>query len=49
MKRRSDGSQRVPAAGAPAELALHLPISVGPMSAVIHDTHAYSTPPEAAR
>ena len=32
----------------PAELALRIPISVGPTAEVLHDTHAYSMPPEAA-
>jgi len=32
----------------PAELALRIPISVGPTAEVLHDTHPYSMPPEAA-
>jgi hypothetical protein len=32
---------------APAELALRLPIVVGPTGYVVHDTHRYSMPPEA--
>jgi hypothetical protein len=32
---------------APAELALRLPIVVGPTGYVVHDTHPYSMPPEA--
>jgi transposase len=32
---------------APVDLALRIPITVGPMGTVIHDTHAYSMPPEA--
>ena len=31
----------------PAELALRLPVSVGPMAMVEHDTNKYSMPPEA--
>lgn len=31
---------------APAELALRIPITVGPTGVVLHDTHAYSMPPE---
>lgn len=31
---------------APAELALRIPITVGPTGEVIHDTHRYSMPPE---
>lgn len=32
---------------APAELALRIPVSVGPTGVVIHDTHPYSMPPDA--
>jgi transposase len=32
---------------APADLALRVPIVVGPTAEVIHDTHPYSMPPEA--
>ncbi len=32
---------------APAELALRIPISVGPTGYVLHDTHLYSMPPDA--
>lgn len=32
----------------PDQLALRIPISVGPTGYVIHDTHSYSMPPEAA-
>jgi transposase len=32
---------------APAELALRMPVSVGPTGVVIHDTHPYSMPPDA--
>ena len=32
----------------PSELALRIPISVGPTAEVLHDTHPYSMPPEAA-
>ncbi len=32
---------------APADLALRIPVSVGPTGMVIHDTHPYSMPPEA--
>lgn len=32
----------------PAELALRIPVSVGPTAEVLHDTHAYSMPPDAA-
>ena len=31
---------------APAELALRIPVTVGPTGAVIYDTHCYSMPPE---
>ncbi len=31
----------------PAELALRFPVYVGPTATVVHDTHAYSMPPEA--
>ena len=31
----------------PAELALRIPVVVGPTAAVLHDTHAYSMPPDA--
>jgi transposase len=30
----------------PAELALRIPISVGPTGEVVHDTHGYSMPPD---
>jgi transposase len=32
---------------APAQLALRVPIIVGPTAAVVHDTHPYSMPPDA--
>ncbi|MGD9765963.1 MAG: IS21 family transposase [Candidatus Binatia bacterium] len=32
----------------PAELALRIPISVGPTAEVVHEAHSYSMPPEAA-
>jgi len=32
----------------PADLALRIPISVGPTAEVLHETHAYSMPPDAA-
>ncbi len=32
---------------APADLALRIPVSVGPTGMVIHDTHPYSMPPDA--
>jgi transposase len=32
---------------APTELALRMPIVVGPTAAVLHDTHPYSMPPDA--
>ncbi|MGE3957740.1 MAG: IS21 family transposase [Vicinamibacterales bacterium] len=32
---------------APADLALRIPVSVGPTGVVIHDTHLYSMPPDA--
>jgi len=32
----------------PAELALRIPVSVGPTAEVVHDAHSYSMPPEAA-
>jgi transposase len=32
----------------PAELALRIPVSVGPTAYVVHDGHPYSMPPEAA-
>lgn len=32
----------------PDELALRIPISVGPTAEVLHETHGYSMPPEAA-
>jgi transposase len=32
---------------APAQLALRVPIVVGPTAAVLHDTHPYSMPPDA--
>jgi len=32
---------------APAELALRIPVHVGPTGYVVHDTHPYSMPPEA--
>jgi transposase len=31
---------------APAELALRVPVTVGPTGEVVHDTHRYSMPPE---
>jgi hypothetical protein len=31
----------------PADVALRIPVSVGPTGVVIHDTHAYSMPPDA--
>jgi hypothetical protein len=31
---------------APAELALRIPITVGPTGMVIHETHSYSMPPD---
>jgi transposase len=33
---------------APTELALRLPVTVGPTAVVVHATHCYSMPPEAA-
>jgi transposase len=36
-----------PLSVAPAELALRIPIIVGPTGYVLHDTHPYSMPPEA--
>lgn len=32
---------------APADVALRIPVSVGPTGVVLHDTHAYSMPPDA--
>ena len=32
---------------APADLALRIPVSVGPTAEVVHDTHPYSMPPDA--
>jgi hypothetical protein len=32
----------------PAELALRIPVSVGPTAEVVHEAHSYSMPPEAA-
>ena len=32
---------------APADLALRVPVVVGPTAAVLHDTHPYSMPPDA--
>jgi transposase len=32
---------------APADLALRVPVVVGPMAAVLHETHPYSMPPDA--
>jgi len=32
----------------PEDLALRVPVSVGPTATVVHDTHPYSMPPEAA-
>ena len=32
----------------PADLALRLPVSVGPTAEVVHEAHSYSMPPEAA-
>jgi len=32
---------------APAELALRIPLTVGPTGYVVHDTHSYSMPPDA--
>jgi len=32
---------------APADLALRIPVSVGPTGRVLHDTHLYSMPPDA--
>lgn len=32
---------------APADLALRMPVSVGPTGVVLHDTHPYSMPPDA--
>jgi transposase len=32
---------------APTDLALRIPITVGPTGTVVHDTHTYSMPPEA--
>jgi transposase len=32
----------------PEDLALRIPVSVGPTAVVVHDTHSYSMPPETA-
>jgi hypothetical protein len=32
---------------APGQLALRVPVVVGPTAAVVHDTHPYSMPPDA--
>jgi transposase len=44
------GEERVrlrPLKIAPTDLALRIPVSVGPTGVVIHDTHPYSMPPDA--
>jgi len=46
-ERKKQESPRLrPLKVAPSELALRIPISVGPTGAVEHDTHLYSMPPE---
>ncbi len=46
--RRAEELPRLrPVKVAPAELALRLPILVGPTGYIVHDTHRYSMPPEA--
>ena len=47
--RREDELQRLrPPRVMPEDLALRIPVHVGPTAEVIHDTHAYSMPAEAA-
>jgi transposase len=46
--RMADERRRLrPVKVAPAELALRLPVSVGPTGVVVHDGHPYSMPPDA--
>jgi transposase len=46
--RLSDERPRLrPLRVAPADLALRIPLTVGPTGYVVHDTHPYSMPPEA--
>lgn len=46
--RLSDEQPRLrPLRVAPADLALRIPLTVGPTGYVVHDTHPYSMPPEA--
>jgi transposase len=46
-ERMSDERPRLrPLKVAPSELALRIPIGVGPTGMVLHDTHMYSMPPE---
>lgn len=48
-KRRQEERTRLRAAKVtPDELALRLPVTVGPTAHVVHDTHPYSMPPKAA-
>jgi hypothetical protein len=43
---REERSRLRPLKVAPAELALRVPVTVGPTGEVVHDTHRYSMPPE---
>jgi hypothetical protein len=43
---REERTRLRPLKVAPAELALRVPVTVGPTGAVIYDTHCYSMPPE---
>lgn len=36
-----------PLKGAPEDLALRIPVFVGPTGYVLHNTHSYSMPPDA--
>ena len=47
VRLEEERSRLRPVKVAPAQLALRVPIVVGPTAAVLHDTHPYSMPPDA--
>ena len=48
VRHEEERSRLRPARVAPQDLALRIPVSVGPTAEVLHQGHAYSMPPEAA-
>lgn len=47
-RRQQELARLRPSRVAPEDLALRIPVFVGPTAEVVHDTHSYSMPPEAA-